>query len=433
MKKPVLTFIKSYIQGLIGSKRFFSRKSLESYQQRKLRAHLKWLKKMSPYYSKHHELPMISKAKMMEYFNEMNTKNLKKEELFAFALGQVKSRDYHEEIEDITVGLSSGTSGNRGLFAVTDKERAAWAGYVLGKMLPKFILHKQRIALFLRAGGPLYESIGGIRIKFKFFDIFKSIDSHVDTLKKFNPTILTAPPSVLCYLARLQNNGIISLNLDKVISAAEVLDEKDSILIEKAFGKKVHQLYQATEGCIASTCAHGTLHLHEDLMIIEKEKVDEKSGRFIPVITDFTRRAQPIIRYRLDDVLIEKKEKCPCGSKFMALDGIEGRCDDTLILESEQGSKKVHIFPDFIRRGVIFSSHHITEYKVVQQGLDDIEIQFLSPNSCSKKVEEEIYASLCGLFKSQGAKLPNISFSQWRQGPFHQKLRKVYRGFILDE
>jgi hypothetical protein len=39
------------------------------------------------------------------------------------------------------------------------------------------------------------------------------------------------------------------------------------------------------------------------LWYIEKDWIDEKSGRFSPIITDFNRKTQPIIRYKLDDIL----------------------------------------------------------------------------------------------------------------------------------
>lgn len=40
--------------------------------------------------------------------------------------------------------------------------------------------------------------------------------------------------------------------------------------------------------------------------------IDER--RFTPVITDFTRQTQPIVRYKLDDVLVVSDKPCPCGT-----------------------------------------------------------------------------------------------------------------------
>ena len=49
----------------------------------------------------------------------------------------------------------------------------------------------------------------------------------------------------------------------------------------------------------------GTLHLNEDIVYIEREYLDDR--RFVPVVTDLERKAQPIIRYRLNDILVEER------------------------------------------------------------------------------------------------------------------------------
>ena len=72
------------------------------------------------------------------------------------------------------------------------------------------------------------------------------------------------------------------------------------------------------------------LHLNEDIVYIEREYLDDR--RFVPVVTDLERKAQPIIRYRLNDILVERKEPCGCGSPFLALEKIEGREDDVFFL-----------------------------------------------------------------------------------------------------
>jgi hypothetical protein len=42
----------------------------------------------------------------------------------------------------LTVGLSSGTSGNRGVFLVSRAERLRWAGILLGRALPGHLLKR---------------------------------------------------------------------------------------------------------------------------------------------------------------------------------------------------------------------------------------------------------------------------------------------------
>jgi phenylacetate-coenzyme A ligase PaaK-like adenylate-forming protein len=47
------------------------------------------------------------------------------------------------------IGASTGTSGNRGLFVISDAERFEWLGVILGKLLPGFPLETARIGLVL--------------------------------------------------------------------------------------------------------------------------------------------------------------------------------------------------------------------------------------------------------------------------------------------
>ena len=74
---------------------------------------------------------------------------IKKEEAFRVALQAETTRDFAPQLEGITVGLSSGTSGNRGLFLVGPQEQAKWAGTILAKALPGSLWAEQRIAFFL--------------------------------------------------------------------------------------------------------------------------------------------------------------------------------------------------------------------------------------------------------------------------------------------
>ncbi len=76
------------------------------------------------------------------------------------------------------------------------------------------------------------------------------------------------------------------------------------------------------------------------------------------------RRSQPIIRYELNDI-IQEKTNCPCGSKWLAIEAIEGRSDDILIFKNTE-NQEVKIFPDFFRRAIILSDNTISDYALIQ-------------------------------------------------------------------
>ena len=105
------------------------------------------------------------------------------------------------------------------------------------------------------------------------------------------------------------------------------------------------------------SCKKGNIHLNEDGLIIEKQWIDKK--RFIPIITDLRRNVQPIIRYKMNDIL--HATDCSCGSKMQAVSTIEGRMDDLLIFQHDK-----IIFPDFIRRAITGSSSEIDNYQLIR-------------------------------------------------------------------
>ncbi|WP_226526767.1 F390 synthetase-related protein [Metabacillus niabensis] len=401
-------------------RRFKSSKTIQVYQNKKIEKHLAFVLTHSPFYRNYYQdhllewesLPVISKREMMKHFDEINTVGISKEEAFQLAVKAEKTRDFSPKINTVSIGLSSGTSGNRGLFLVSEKESAMWAGEVLGKLLPGSLMKEQKIAFFLRANNNLYESTKSRKISFHFFDLVEDLKTHQNRLHELKPTIIIAPPSMLRMIAEWKGNNIIDITPQKIISVAEVLEDVDKAFIEEIFQQTLHQVYQATEGFLATTCSHGVLHMNEDIIAIQKEYLDEEKGIFVPIITDFTRRTQPLIRYRLNDVLIERQTPCPCGSHFLALERIDGRCDDIFYGVHEQTGEQHMLFPDFIRRAVMLSSEDILEYKVTQKDLFliDIKLKVKNENSVAEaKVKQELEK----LWKEKLLVLPQITFTKY--------------------
>lgn len=299
----------------------------------------------------------------MANFDAINTVNIKLEEALAVAIKSEENRDFSPTIKGITVGLSSGTSGNRGVFLASEKERAYWVALVLDRVL-EFSFKKRSIAFFLRANSNLYNSVKSKLLAFHFFDLLDSLDVHIERLNTLQPDILVAQPSMLLELANEIEANRLAIKPKKVISVAEVLTPEDKTYLSNVFKQTIHQVYQCTEGFFASSCEHGTLHFNEDFLIIEKKYVDEEQSRFHPIITDLKRRSQPIIRYELNDI-IQEKTNCPCGSKLMAIEAIEGRSDDILIFRNTE-NQEVKIFPDFFRRAIILADNAINDYALIQ-------------------------------------------------------------------
>lgn len=365
----------------------------------------------SPFY-RDHLGQILSKKEMMAHFTTFNTRGISKESAISLATEAEKTRNFQAEIGDVTVGLSSGTSGNRGLFLVSKKERLAWCGNILAKMLPSPPWKKQKIAFFLRANSTLYQTVQSKTLKFAYFDLLEDLDILRKKLTAFSPDVLVAPPSALFLLKG-------TCQPRRVISVGEALLSPDEAILERIFGQKIFQVYQCTEGFLGFSCSYGTLHINEDLVILEKEYLDEQ--RFVPIITDLFRKTQPILRYRLDDILVEKKGPCPCGCSFLSLERVEGRCDDLLYVFSPDGQKKP-IFPDFISRKIAGASEEITDFEVVQTE------PFVWEIYLNAKKEEAVTKALKELFKQLGSFSPTLVFvSQKHPSSLGAKRRRIWR------
>ncbi|MEP7357813.1 MAG: F390 synthetase-related protein, partial [Anaerolineales bacterium] len=284
--------LRSYLR--IRRRRFHSRADLLRWQDAQVQAFLRRIVPRSPFtarrfagrdYAAWQSLPVMDKAQMMAEFDALNTVGVSREAAMAAALQAESSRDFAPTLNGVTVGLSSGTSGTRGLFLVSPAERWQWAGAMLARALPGSLLAPQRVAFFLRANSNLYSSVRSRWIRFEYFDLLEPLEAHLARLNEFRPTLLAAPPALLRWLAA--NIGALRGRPAKIISVAEVLDPLDEAFIARQFGQPVHQVYQATEGFLGATCRYGTLHLNEDLLAVQRDPLEGGGGRkFAPIITD---------------------------------------------------------------------------------------------------------------------------------------------------
>ncbi|HEX8527251.1 hypothetical protein, partial [Allosphingosinicella sp.] len=300
------------------------------------------------------DLPVIDKAIQQARFHEFNRPGITLEEAVeALQAGTDRVRGHF-------VGQSTGTSGNRGRFVISPAERFAWLGTIVAKAVPDALIRRRRVALALPGFSALYRSASsGSRIRLAFFDLALGIDAWRDELVAFAPEVLVAPPKVL---RRLAEDG--ALGGVEPFSGAEVLDPIDREIVERASGRRVREIYMATEGLFGVGCGHGTLHLAEDVVRFEWEKVPG-SSLVIPVVTDMVRRVQPMIRYRMNDLIELSAARCSCGSPFQAVSRIHGRMDDLFEFEAPEG--RVTVTPDVLRNAVVDADARIRDYRIVQK------------------------------------------------------------------
>jgi len=410
-------FIVYYLLGFYLN-RITSREKLSLVRKALLRKLEKFLVRNSRYYARAipengglMHLPIMTKTQHFANFDTINTVDITYDKTMETALKAEYSRDFSPMIEDIAVGLSSGTTGNRGLFLTSRNERCRWVAAMIHRVIG-WSWSSRRIAFFLRANNRLYESSNSSLIHFQFFDLSRPFEQLMVELSGFDPDILIAQPSVLSVIADDYLSGKISIRPQKIISVAEVLEDDIKMKLEQVFQQKIHQVYQCTEGFLAFTCREGNLHLNEDLVFFQERFLDESRKRFHPVITDLYRRSQPIVRYELNDVLSYAGYACKCGCPFRVIERIEGRNDDVLVFERQSGGS-VFVFGDFIRRLFLLADkdHGVRNYQVSQISLHEVEISLdIEDHTEKNHIEQHIESEWKNFCVANHLKMPFIRF-----------------------
>ncbi len=366
---------------------FADRVALESWQAARLRRHLSLIAARSPFYREWFDQPMcgspallsswprVDKRTMTDHLARWLTQSMDLEAARRLTTRAVATREFLRGLPNgVTVGLSSGTTGPAAMFFVSARERAAWAGLALARVMREMSFRRpRRVAFLLRANSPLYESVGSRALRFAYFDLQRPFRQLADGLQSFSPTIVVAPPSMLRLLAAERTECRLNVSPARVVAVAEVFDADDRAAVEGAFGVRAEEVYQASEGFLAATCPAGALHWNEDVIHVEREPLG--GGRYHPVLTDFRRTLQPVVRYRLDDVISDEPDDsppCACGSVFRRVRRIEGRGDDSLRLPRADGVGAGMLFPDFVRLAVS---------RAAGDSLEDFRVRQIDPQS----------------------------------------------------
>jgi putative adenylate-forming enzyme len=373
--------------------------------------------------------PKMNKRTMMENFNTINTKKLDKQELFDFGLKREKTNSMGLFQNNYSVGMSSGTSGNRGLAVLSKDEMAHYSCLLWARNGIPENIRKKYVLFALRINSPAFMEVKKFGVKIIYVDYTHPVKELIDKINEERLNILAGPPSLLSMISKQQKG--IDHRIDCIISYAEVLTDRVKASLQDAFDAPIIQIYQGSEGFIGTTCREGTLHINEDVLHVNLEDIpnsDEDAKRV--VVTDLYRSTQPILNYQLND-LVEEGGKCSCGSSFRTIKKIHGRMDDIFILRGPNGQRR-YLFPDYVRRGIITASDQISSYQAIQHDIDNIEIRLVTEQDSNfRDISDSVLKNLKLRAKKVGGKLGDIEFSAKlpEPNPRSGKMIRVVREF----
>ncbi|HZQ07949.1 MAG TPA: AMP-binding protein [Anaerolineae bacterium] len=348
----------------------WTRAQLEAYQAESLRRLREYAFARSPFYKRFHkglldrplhELPVLTKARVMENFDELVTdRTIRLEDVRAHMANDSEGRRF---LNRYWVTATSGSTGHPGVFLFNGDEWSAflasfgraheWAG------VPMIPTHRMKMASVaaLTSGSPWHASAQMSAsakswwmrawMPILSFDAAQPLPEMVHQLNDWQPHLLTGYPSMMRILADEQLSGRLHIHPHMIIPGSEVLTEETRRRIEQAWGHPPFDGYGATEAggwLAAETSDHSGLYVYEDNVIFEV--VDEKY-RPVPagvygdkvLITVLTSRTQPLIRYELSDRVRLATDPSDLGWPFARINGIQGRTEDILHLPTVSGGE----------------------------------------------------------------------------------------------
>lgn len=426
--------------------RWMSGAGIRRYQEKKARRIAQYAVRHSKYFRELYDgfdlddvwsLPTTDKRTMMENLTDYNTVGFTKEELLRFCAEVEQSRDFGKRLWGMNIGMSSGTSGNKGVIITTPREEK----YLKAAFFARFAFpggEKLNLAFILRVSTPAF-NINRFGHRLTYISQLNRVEAMVERLHRVEPNVISAPPSMLRILAKEAREGRLSVRPKLLVSYAEILYPEVKRELEEVFGCPVHQIYQCSEGAIAISCKEGSLHINEDLMAVQTLDADgEPTPPGVPchkmIVTDLHKTSQPVIRFELNDIITISENRCGCGSAFRVIEEVQGRADDLFWARRVDDGEWQFIFPDYIRRAIIGSSDEIEEYQAVQGSPDGVLVRLVMAVGADEGgIRAEVAESIRGVFAAYGCREPavRVAFEEPRRNAASLKLIRIRRDFEL--
>jgi phenylacetate-CoA ligase len=222
----------------------------------------------------------------------------------------------------------------------------------------------------------------------------------VDVWRSYRPTVLFGHShSLYIWAAWLRERGIDEIRPRGIISTSMMLLPSERTVIEQVFGCKVTDRYGCEEvGLIACECpVHDGMHVNVDHVYVEFLGDDGQPAR--PgepgelVVTDLINRAQPLLRYRIEDVASWSTRPCPCGRGLPLMRSVVGRTADFLL--RRDGSRVAGV--SLVER-TLTAFAGIGQMQIVQDSVDQLTLNIVRTPDFTPDTETQLAREFHGVF-----------------------------------
>jgi phenylacetate-coenzyme A ligase PaaK-like adenylate-forming protein len=345
-----------------------TRAQLEALQTRKFRKLAGHAWRKSPFYRELMEargidprdcrpadFPVLTKADVIRHFDRLVTDpRLTRARVSEFL---ARSTDPRELLDGrYHVLHTSGTSGTVGYYVFSHEAWIRGSSHTMRVSPLRWRLRTAFVAAtrghFAGASLMLTGNHGTNAALFdvRTFDVGQPMPQLVDALNAFQPQVLTGYAAVLKVLAEAQLRGDLRIRPIQIGNGGEPLPPGTKSLLERVFNAPVLNAYASSEHLYMGMTFPGVdgMHLMEDELIFE-------FGPDHTCVTNLFNHTMPLIRYRMDDVLVPAADS-PSPFPYMRVEEVVGRAEDALVFTNRHGQR------DFI--------HPIVLVELVVPGLD---------------------------------------------------------------
>jgi phenylacetate-CoA ligase len=403
----------------------WTREQREGYQARVLQQLRSHAYARSPFYQHFHadlydrplhELPVLTKAQLMDQFDDLVTdRAIRLHDVEA----HLQTKPGGEQFAGrYWVNATSGSTGQRGIFLFDQAEwLAVLASFARAHDLAGThisLTHRMKLA-FVASTAPWHMSAqAGATLRSWWtptlrLDASEPLPTIVERLNAWQPEVLVAYASMAQILANEHLAGRLQITPRRVYSSSEVLTDAARRMIEEAWGKHLFNQYAATEtGSIAAECEqHQGMHVFDDQVILE---IVDAENRPVPpgvfgdkvLVTTLWSRTLPLIRYEISDSLRLATELCPCGRSFRLIDAVQGRVQDVLRFPTITGTN-VEVQPNVFHR--IMDTIPATGWQIVQERN---RVRLLLSGRLDGHTDETVADAVRRALVEQGAIVPTI-------------------------
>jgi putative adenylate-forming enzyme len=356
------------------------------------------------------DFPVMTKQDVIENFDEIVTdQTITKKAISDFIESSKNPLDLFRNQYYVLHG--SGTSGEIGFFVYSKNDFARGMAHGIGLVNFNLQIKRKRIA-FLGATTGHFAAVSMVSIsmrlvpklifKTKTFEINRPIHQIVEQINFFQPDIIIGYATVIKILAEKQIEGVLNVCPSVVESCAEPLSSTDREFIENTFGCRLLNVYGSTEFLHMgiSKPEYGGMYLLEDDLIFEIHSDHT-------CVTNLFNYTMPLIRYRMEDVLIPVHEDDRI-LPFTKIQEAIGRREYTIVLTNKYGSDDFinphAIYQYFIRDLRRFQIQLIDKQSFIFRALLNKSINEIQKNKVLREIKSKMHSVL------SAKDMENVSF-----------------------